>query len=60
MTRSDVPFVFTQNSEMGQLPIAALVEDVTTFQRSGHQVAQVEIGRGDLRRQRQFEIGFGR
>jgi len=43
---------------MGELPIAALVDHVTAFQRSRHQIAQVGIGRRDLRRQRQFEIGL--
>lgn len=47
---------FTQDGEMSRLEWVAMT---TSFQGAGHQVAEIDIGRCDVRRQSQFELRLG-
>jgi hypothetical protein len=50
--------VSSDDGEMRQLERS--FARLTAFQRSGHQVAQVEVGGRDVSRQCQFEVRFRR
>lgn len=51
-----IPIEFTEDGEMGGLERVAVT---ASLQRAGHQVAEIDVGRRDVRRQGQFELRLG-
>jgi hypothetical protein len=51
-----IPIEFTEDGEMGWLERVAVT---ASLQRAGHQVAEIDVGRRDVRRQGQFELRLG-